>query len=374
MLLATSTSMIPTSVLDAEILWRLDGSKDREHADRRRPTNGLRLARDQHQSGLGQPCSARFPSGRANGESFLSSEVLAGNDSRRRWRGILNQAWPCSSCPSCRLRETSGLGCGLTVLLLALGGEKKIRHRELISEKNYSRWGHLCRWELGRGWVCSCCALGHLRPPRVICCHFYLLLAAPIMAGPVGGTDFSGRARGAARLYIIFVLAGLLLVLSPQRPLWPASTVFNPRWTRKHSKKKKAPSETARGAVLFRLWHARKGNSFRPGGWRRCRRTPTHWGLVTFDDPEAALWRPFGSRRILHITGGRFAGGDPRDGASNMRWSVRTVSGAPCGHGSGQLASRHFHAEKMAEFKLRIHAGQETGKAGFSHGSNKHYG
>ena len=26
-------------------------------------------------------------------------------------------------------------------------------------------------------------------------------------------------------------------------------------------------------------------------------------GLITGDDPEASLWRPFGSRRILHVCG-----------------------------------------------------------------------
>ena len=25
-------------------------------------------------------------------------------------------------------------------------------------------------------------------------------------------------------------------------------------------------------------------------------------GLITFDDPETSLWRPFGSRRIEHVT------------------------------------------------------------------------
>jgi hypothetical protein len=24
-------------------------------------------------------------------------------------------------------------------------------------------------------------------------------------------------------------------------------------------------------------------------------------GLITFDDPETSLWRPFGSRKILHV-------------------------------------------------------------------------
>jgi hypothetical protein len=27
-------------------------------------------------------------------------------------------------------------------------------------------------------------------------------------------------------------------------------------------------------------------------------------GIVTFDDPETALWRPFGSRRLIHVCPG----------------------------------------------------------------------
>ena len=39
----------------------------------------------------------------------------------------------------------------------------------------------------------------------------------------------------------------------------------------------------------------------------------TKLGFVSFDDPEAALWRPFGSRRIFHIT--------PRDSTVDLQHS-----------------------------------------------------
>jgi hypothetical protein len=41
-------------------------------------------------------------------------------------------------------------------------------------------------------------------------------------------------------------------------------------------------------------------------------------GVITFDDPETSLWRPFGSRKILHVA--------PDDtGEQIRRWGVRYV-------------------------------------------------
>ena len=36
-------------------------------------------------------------------------------------------------------------------------------------------------------------------------------------------------------------------------------------------------------------------------------------GLVTYDDPETSLWRPFGSRRIVHVC--------PEDTAADLKSS-----------------------------------------------------
>ena len=80
-------------------------------------------------------------------------------------------------------------------------------------------------------------------------------------------------------------------------------------------------------------------------------------GLVTFDDPEAALWRPFGSRRILHITKDDAPEEVRGQGIKYALVSEAFLTHHPDMDPAGWLA--HFHAEKMAEFKLQIHAGQE---------------
>jgi hypothetical protein len=80
-------------------------------------------------------------------------------------------------------------------------------------------------------------------------------------------------------------------------------------------------------------------------------------GLVTFDEPEAALWRPFGSRRILHITKDDLPEQIRAQGIKYALVSEAFLTHHADTNSAGWLA--HFHADKLAEFKLRIHAGQE---------------
>jgi hypothetical protein len=90
----------------------------------------------------------------------------------------------------------------------------------------------------------------------------------------------------------VFLLAALLVAVVPGRPLWPTQTILG--------------SAGAESPVLKRIKsvyavYAARANCFAPA----IAALPPDLkvlGMVTFDDPEGALWKPYGSRRIEHVS------------------------------------------------------------------------
>jgi len=82
-----------------------------------------------------------------------------------------------------------------------------------------------------------------------------------------------------------------LLIISPARPLFPAMTILE--------KMKNVP---VRVRKVYSVYQARP-DAFAPV---RAVLPPNVQvlGMVTFDDPEATLWQPFGARRIEHVCPG----------------------------------------------------------------------
>jgi hypothetical protein len=249
--------------------------------------------------------------------------------------------------PEMQVEEIAGLGCGLTVLLL-LVVVKKIRGREFLPAKPLSA-ALLVPLGAWAGVGVFLLRVGIAGPARYLL-PFYVLLAAPVLAGPVAGRIFEGRFWRAAAV-VLFGTAALLVVLSPQRPLWPASTILR-ALVAGH------PDRPLLGHVykIYSVYGSR-ADSFAPVV-AVLPPDANPLGLCTFDEPEAALWRPFGSRRIVHIMRADTAA-DVR--AAGLKYAL--VSEAFLAHhtemdSAGWLA--RFRAEKIADFKLQIHAGQES--------------
>lgn len=102
----------------------------------------------------------------------------------------------------------------------------------------------------------------------------------------------------------VFVLAGVVLVVSPARPLWPAQTILAG-----------LGADAASGGLLARAQsvyavYARRWDSFQPIRIRLPAEAK-RLGFVSTDEPETSLWRPFGSRRVLHVS--------PTDSAAELR-------------------------------------------------------
>jgi hypothetical protein len=200
--------------------------------------------------------------------------------------------------------EAAGLGFGVTALLLV------------------SLIGSLAMWS-GTSGMANGAAPGTFYTRAVMACAWISLLT--LMAK----SSLSGVGRLAAPYYIlcipallmcrgqvrlvrtrwwrgvalvVFGVAGLLVVLSPARPLWPANKVL--------------ANVAARGQPLLaraRVVYGVQGQRADAFGPARKLLPPDLkvLGLITSDDPETSLWRPFGRRRIEHVT--------PRDTAEDLR-------------------------------------------------------
>jgi hypothetical protein len=94
--------------------------------------------------------------------------------------------------------------------------------------------------------------------------------------------------------YIAMGLSGLLLVVSPARPLWPA------RWFCAHFEVQLQQSHLGTRALTTYGVYGERAEAFGPA-LKVLPADATVLGFVTGDDPEASLWRPFGARRIRHV-------------------------------------------------------------------------
>ena len=195
-----------------------------------------------------------------------------------------------------QMEETTGLGCGISLLLLPLlTGKLRTRGRAwrdgLPTPLSPAFMVPAGAWlvtlyfftQSGLG-----CPARYLAPS-------YVMLLAPVLCLPRASELLRRRWwKGLAMLG--FILAALLVIITPSRPLWPAQTLL-----------RALHADTTDTSLLRRVWTVYSVYGARADGFAPARAIlppdSKVLGMVTFDDPETSLWRPFGSRRIIHVTG-----------------------------------------------------------------------
>ena len=192
--------------------------------------------------------------------------------------------------PDLHTEVSAGVGMGLTFLLLVLL-VKKLRAGKFWT---YPFWSHetlipLATWASLGVFMMETGAAG---PARYLL-PFYVLLATPILTGTVPDNFLRSRVWYRAAL-LIFALAMMVVVIVPQRPLWPAQTILN-RVDAHHS-----PIPRIRRTWIVYDTYGARGNVFGPAV-ASLPPDANPLGFMGFDEPETSLWRPFGSRRILQI-------------------------------------------------------------------------
>lgn len=177
---------------------------------------------------------------------------------------------------------------------------------------------------------------------------FYVLLCVPILRG-AGHAVVIRRRLWRSGAFAVFALGALLLALNPARPLWPATTCL-----------RLFGAENSAHPLVRRAWAVYSTYQERPRAFepvlRVLPRDANPLGFITFDDPETSLWRPFGSRRIVHVR--------RSDVAQSLRdRSIRYVLVGEerlrvhFGETLTQLQTR-LDAEVLAQLTLRVRAGR----------------
>jgi len=193
-----------------------------------------------------------------------------------------------------QMEESAGLGLGVSMLLLASVVAVAFARKETPSA-NHSIWLACVRWSP----VVSLLAVmtqSNLEGPGRILAPYYLLLL-PVLLMTAGHERLVRQNWWRAATCAVFLTAAGLLVLSPPRPLFPAQTILEK--IAAHAPDSKM---LARANEVYSVY-AHRNDAFAPV---RDRLPPglAVLGMVTFDDPETSLWRPFGSRRIEHVCSG----------------------------------------------------------------------
>jgi len=194
-----------------------------------------------------------------------------------------------------QMEETAGLGFGISLLLLSiLLGRNRI---------NWPQRDGLSGILVSPGFlvpVGTCLVMIYFFTQSGLACPArylapsYIILLAPVLCLPRAGELL--RRRWWRRLAMGgFALAALLIIVTPARPLWPAQSLL-----------RLFHADTSDSSILKRAWAVYSVYGERADGFAPVRAAlPADLkllGLVTFDDPETSLWRPFISLRIRHVT------------------------------------------------------------------------
>lgn len=192
--------------------------------------------------------------------------------------------------------ENAGLGLGVSLLLLAsVAAGARANGWKLFYWRFDSREA---AWLTGMRWLPWISLLTVLEQSSIfsiarVLTPYYGLLLPALLAGPAQAR-LVRRAWWRALGGLVFVMALGLLTVLPARPLWPAQTVL------------KALAERVPNNPLIRLAkrtygiYSQRHAAFAPV-LARVPPDVKRLGLFAYDDPETALWQPFGSRRIEHV-------------------------------------------------------------------------
>jgi hypothetical protein len=154
----------------------------------------------------------------------------------------------------------------------------------------------LCRWVLVTPWIALlayCAKAGMATPARLIAPYYPLLL--PLLLAGAGQSQIVRRGWWRAMAGGVLLLALIVLILSPDRPLWPAKTILSEALARHPDQRL-----IARSLKVYTIYSERSDPL---AGVRAL--LPPDIKIIGFigtaDDCDISLWRPFGERHVEHF-------------------------------------------------------------------------
>jgi hypothetical protein len=205
-----------------------------------------------------------------------------------------------------QMEEAAGLGFGVCSLLLVGAVAARFNRRRPPLGRRQSPQGSRWRMWVRLAPVFSLAALmtqsNMSTISRLIIAYYALLL--PLVLACAGHEQVVTRRWWRALAFAVFVMAAGLLIISPARPLFPVGMFLG----KTHPAAPPHPT-LARVETVYSAYRSRS-DAFAPV---RDVLPPDVkvLGLITYDDPETSLWRPFGSRRIEQVC--------PQDTAADLK-------------------------------------------------------
>jgi hypothetical protein len=199
------------------------------------------------------------------------------------------------------IEDTSGIGFGISILVAAslLGSlwyRSQSRKNERVGPRARILPMIVSRCVLIAPWIALlayCMKSGMVTGARLISPYYPLLL--PLILVVPGATRVVRAGWWRVLVWGNFLLAIVVLVVTPGRPLWPALTVLQ-----KLQAAHPASHAISRALEVYKVYAIR----FDPLASVR-ELLPPSIKIVGFlgneDDIDISLWRPFGSRRVEHI-------------------------------------------------------------------------
>ncbi|HXI70701.1 MAG TPA: hypothetical protein VNN22_10145 [Verrucomicrobiae bacterium] len=203
------------------------------------------------------------------------------------------------SVPEMQIEENAGLGFGVSALLLASVAAVSFTQRKKPPFRA-SAWKFCVRWSPVISLLALLSQYNLSLLGRMLTPYYALLL--PVFLVGAGHERLVKRRWWQMASFAVFAVAAGLLIISPARPLFPVQALL----TKIHH-----PNSHlfARIKEVYSVYGNRNdgfgpARDLLPPGLKVL-------GMVTFDDPETSLWRPFGSRRIVHVC--------PEDTAADLK-------------------------------------------------------
>ena len=232
-----------------------------------------------------------FPARAVN--EMISRSVPAGLSMRLREVMTGKQAAE-FTVPEMQTEENSGLGFGVsTLLVISFVAAQRYRDRRHNDPSNWRRW---IRWSSFIALLALTTQYGLTVFCRILTPYYALLI--PVVLESSGQERLVSKRWWRAAAFAVFFIAAALLIVAPARPLFPIMTILS-----------KTRTTPARIREVYSIYHSRN-DAFAPV--RQI--LPPELkvlGLITSDDPETSLWRPFGSRRVIHVC--------PEDKAADLK-------------------------------------------------------
>jgi hypothetical protein len=198
-----------------------------------------------------------------------------------------------------QIEENAGFGFGVTLFLAASAIAATVSCRGSFFQFQFHSFDGL--FQAGvvlASWVAAFALLSQSEISAIgrIMAPYYILLLPLLLRAPCH-EQLVVKVWWRMAAFFVFVLAAGLLIISPARPLFPVGHLLA-KLQASHSNSKLA----ARIDNVYSVYRDRN-HAFAPALAVLPPDTKV-LGLITYDDPEASLWQPFGSRQVVCLEPG----------------------------------------------------------------------